>query len=642
LSTIFRLARPAVAVALGLSMLSTAPAGAISGGTEVSDGNYPFVAKLTVGEGKRACSGVLVHPQVVLTAAACFTGVTEAGEPTLPTTATVGRANSYTGTDGVVTAVTAVIAHPERDLALARLEKTVSGITPVSIAATVAKIGDSITFVGYGRTGSEWIPDRLQSARADLAQVTADVLQISGGTANICRGDAGGPVLRESGGSVQLLGLLHSSNQAGCLNEATGTPQFSATRVDDVTSWMSANLPGFSTGFETADPRPNWADKVNTAGGGGGRANVDGACCGLTGPETSIRQDGLARTGQNVLIYSGKDTSKDQSFAYMNVYSLTKMQVRPSTTLSYWIYPQSSTGLDYVSGDNSTCVAVDLTFTDGSNLRDSGAKDQHERSVHPAQQCGKLTKDTWNQVTVSLGKVAAGKQISNVNVGYDQAANIGGYRGLIDDLSITDTVSTAKFSTGLESGEPPLNWTDSVTPTLPSGGLRNVGGVCCSLTGPETGLREDGAARTGKNVLMYSGLDKEDATSYAYTRAFAPADVFVTPSTRLSYWIYPQSKKTNNNVSTDSSCAAVDLIFTDQITATKASLRDSGATDRRGNRAHPTQQCGKLTPDTWNLVSVPLGAVANGKQISQIDIGYDAPSGKGGYRGLIDDIEITQ
>ncbi len=37
-----------------------------------------------------------------------------------------------------------------------------------------------------------------------------------------------------------------------------------------------------------------------------------------------------------------------------------------------------------------------------------------------------------------------------------------------------------------------------------------------------------------------------------------------------------------------------------------------------------------------------LGAAANGKQISQIDIGYDQAANTGGYRGLIDDIRITQ
>jgi len=46
--------------------------------------------------------------------------------------------------------------------------------------------------------------------------------------------------------------------------------------------------------------------------------------------------------------------------------------------------------------------------------------------------------------------------------------------------------------------------------------------------------------------------------------------------------------------------------------------------------------------DAWNYVSVPLGTVANGKQIVEFDIGYDQPANTGGYRGFIDDIRISR
>lgn len=73
-----------------------------------------------------------------------------------------------------------------------------------------------------------------------------------------------------------------------------------------------------------------------------------------------------------------------------------------------------------------------------------------------------------------------------------------------------------------------------------------------------------------------------------------------------------------------------------------SNLRDTGVTDQRGNRAHPAAQCGKLTLDAWNFVSVPIGAVADGKQIVQLDIGYDQAANVGGYRGFIDDIRVTR
>lgn len=103
-----------------------------------------------------------------------------------------------------------------------------------------------------------------------------------------------------------------------------------------------------------------------------------------------------------------------------------------SSTLSYWIYPQSA----YSVSTNSTCVSVDLIFSDGTNLRNSGALDQHGQSIHPSGQCNHLTLDSWNQVTVNLGAYVNGKTISRLDIGYDQPSHTGGYRGYLDDLSI--------------------------------------------------------------------------------------------------------------------------------------------------------------------------------------------------------------
>jgi hypothetical protein len=40
-------------------------------------------------------------------------------------------------------------------------------------------------------------------------------------------------------------------------------------------------------------------------------------------------------------------------------------------------------------------------------------------------------------VTADIGSVASGKSIVRIDVGYDQPGSSGGYRGYIDDLSIS-------------------------------------------------------------------------------------------------------------------------------------------------------------------------------------------------------------
>lgn len=198
----------------------------------------------------------------------------------------------------------------------------------------------------------------------------------------------------------------------------------------------------FSTSFESGQPQPTWTNTVDNAGyPAGGSSNVGGICCSLSGPEMGTRTE-IAHSGSMALMYSGLDNSSTSSYVYMEVFNFSgqNLTVGPNTTLSYWIYPESpsgsETGANLTSGNNSSCVALDLIFSDGTNLRDSGATDQHGNRVHPAYQCGHLIMDAWNQVIVNLGAFVNGKTILRLDVGYDQPANTGGFRGYIDDISI--------------------------------------------------------------------------------------------------------------------------------------------------------------------------------------------------------------
>ncbi|WP_083449095.1 alpha-mannosidase [Actinoplanes rectilineatus] len=396
----------------------------------------------------------------------------------------------------------------------------------------------------------------------------------------------------------------------------------------------------FATGFEAADSRPNWQNTADGISPGGGSVNVGGIVSTVTTAELGVRDKG-ARTGTYTLMYSGMDNSATRSFNYNQAFALTNVAVRTTSTLSYWIYPQSSATFGQVSGSNSTCVAIDMVFGDGTSLRDRFLKDQNGNEVHPARQCGRLTLDTWNEVVVDLGS-QAGKVIKRVDVGYDQPANTGGYRGFIDDLKISDLESGPKFGTSLEAGDPAPQWTNTASSVKPGGGVSNVGGVVSSVTIPELFVGTT-SPRTGAKDLLYSGKDNSTTSSYAYLKAYGLTDTYVSANTKLSYWIYPQSSTAFSWVSgSNSTCVAVDLILEDKISGATASLRDSGAKDARGNSIHPGGQCGKLPLDTWTQVVVPLAGVANGQRIAQIDVGYDQKANSGGYRGFIDDIRIIQ
>ncbi|WP_433201307.1 hypothetical protein ACQP00_30310 [Dactylosporangium sp. CS-047395] len=168
---------------------------------------------------------------------------------------------------------------------------------------------------------------------------------------------------------------------------------------------------------------------------------------------------------------------------------------------------------------------------------------------------------------------------------------------------------------------PGSRWTSSQ-------GALNVGGFCCGRTGMESGRRAE-IAHGGTYALMYSGNDLSAAGSYSYNRLYN-VHLALTAGTTLTYWIYPQYA--------GGGYVALDLFLTDG-----RSLRDSGAVDQHGVRAHPQYQGqgGHLVANQWNQVTVNLTPLAGGT-VDQIRIGYDQPANTGLFRGYVDDIAIVR
>jgi hypothetical protein len=233
----------ALAGLLLATSLGSAPASGVTGGTP-ADG-YGFAAHIQVGTAVRGCSGALIDPEWVITSAACFAEAGQpapAGPPAVTTTVTVGRAD-LRATGGQVRTVADVVPHPDRDLALARLSAPVVDVAPVPVAATAPAAGETLQVLGYGRTATAWVPDRLH--RGDLTvqavgAATVDLAAADGAPVGICKGDAGGPALRPRGTGVELAGVHAASGQAGCLDAPAGaTGTATETRLDDIAAgWI--------------------------------------------------------------------------------------------------------------------------------------------------------------------------------------------------------------------------------------------------------------------------------------------------------------------------------------------------------------------------------------------------------------------
>ncbi len=248
-----------VAAALA-GLLAGSPSQALQGSEATA--SYSYTAKIVIGDSDRACTGVLVAPQWVLTSASCFadaTGSVPAGQPSTPTTVTVGRTDLTQTTTGATRTAIRLVPRTDRDLMMVKLSTGVAGVKPVALASTPVAAGESVQAAGFGRTRTTWVPDTLHTATFTAAgDGSADVALTATGDAVVCQGDAGGPVLRGTATGQELVAVTSRSWQGGCLGMPSTETRTGAvaTRVDDVRTWITTT--SFATpGDMNGDNKPD-------------------------------------------------------------------------------------------------------------------------------------------------------------------------------------------------------------------------------------------------------------------------------------------------------------------------------------------------------------------------------------------------
>jgi len=207
----------------------------IIGGTVANSSQFKNVGVLKERSDK-FCTGTLIAPNWVLTAGHCLEGIRPSQ---------LNRFSFEVG--GVSYAWSSIKIHPsynfpDGDVGLIKLKKSVPGITPAMMSTVAPRVGDLMTIVGFGLTGTGATGTTGGAGIKRFGTVRLDGVDSKFVTWNFDAPEVNNTAPGDSGGPGFINGKIASVTSGGANEDAGWGDESFSTRTDFYASWIQTSM----------------------------------------------------------------------------------------------------------------------------------------------------------------------------------------------------------------------------------------------------------------------------------------------------------------------------------------------------------------------------------------------------------------